>query len=378
MSSDARAEVAFVLRRLPEYRVPLFRVLRTLLEADGVKLRVLHGEPNAREASADDEGRLDWAERLKTRYLWRQRLCWQPFAGRVRKAQLVVIQQQDEPGYNLWSLLPGRPKRFALWGRGIDEPSSDVAPANQRFTRALADRALWWFTNTEAGSEFLRRQGFTRERITFLENTIDTVALAELLQTVTTAQIDIGRRRLGLKAARVALFMGALREDKRLPFLLQAAEQVLARVPGFRLLIAGDGPLRSYVEEAAQSRPWLRYLGHQARFEKALVLRQCELMLAPGGVGVGILDAFTAGVPLVTTNCPGHGPEIAYLRSGENGLMTENSVEAYVRAVVALLQYEDERRRLGLNGQHVAAHYTIENMAQRFRKGIHAALQVRT
>jgi len=99
-------------------------------------------------------------------------------------------------------------------------------------------------------------------------------------------------------------------------------------------------------------------------------------MLCPGGVGLGILDAFTAGIPIVTTNCPGHGPEIAYLRSGENGLMTEDSLEAYVRAVVALLQYEDERRRLGVNAQHVASHFTIENMAQRFRGGIHGALRV--
>ncbi|HYA66447.1 MAG TPA: glycosyltransferase family 4 protein [Burkholderiaceae bacterium] len=378
MSPDARTEVAIVLRRLPEYRVPLFRALRTLLEADGVRLRVLHGEPNAQEARADDEGRLDWAERLGTRYLWRQRLCWQPFARRTRKSQLVVIQQEDEPGYNLWSLLPARPRRFALWGRGVDEAGSIAPTARQRFTRALAEKALWWFTSTEGGADLLRREGFSRDRITYLENAIDTVALTELLQAVTTAQIDIGRRRLGLKGARVALFLGTLKEEKRLPFLLSAAEQVLHHVPGFRLLIAGDGPLRPYVEEAASSRPWLRYLGHQARFEKALVLRQCELMVSPGGVGVGILDAFTAGIPLVTTNCPGHGPEIAYLRSGENGLMTENSMEAFVRAVVALLQYEDERRRLGVNAQHVASHFTIENMAQRFRNGILGALRLRS
>jgi len=375
MSSDGRTQVAIVLRRLPEYRIALFEALRKLLLADAVDLRVLHGEPNAQEASTDDEGRLQWAEHLPTRYLFDQRLCWQPVAAKTRAAKLVVIGQQERPGYNLWAFLPGKPQRFALWGPGVAELGSASPGWSERFCRSLAFRAHWWFTSTEAGAELLRRQGFARDHITNLENASDTVALAERLHAVTTAQIDVGRRRMGLKGARVALFLGALNEEKRLPFLLQAAEQVLHRVPGFRLLVAGDGPLRPMIEQASQSRPWLRFLGRQQGYEKALALRQSELMLCPGGVGLGILDAFTAGIPIVTTNCPGHGPEIAYLRSGENGLMTEDSMEAYVRAVVALLQYEEERRRLGINAQHVASHFTIENMAQRFRSGIHGALR---
>jgi len=376
MSTDARTEVAIVLRRLPEYRVALFEALRKLLIADGVELRILHGEPNAQEATRDDEGRLQWGEHVPTRYVFDQRLCWQPFAPKTRASRLVVIEQQSRPGYNLWALLPGRPQRFALWGPGIEELGDRSPRWGERLCRSLAFRANWWFTSTEGGAELMRRQGFARDRITNLENASDTVALAERLHAVTTAQIDAGRRRMGLKGARVAIFLGALSEEKRLHFLLQAAEQVLHRVPGFRLLVAGDGPLRPMVEQASASRPWLRFLGRQQGHEKALALRQSELMLCPGGVGLGILDAFTAGIPIVTTNCPGHGPEIAYLRSGENGLMTEDSMEAYVRAVVALLQYEEERRRLGVNAQHVASHFTIENMAQRFRNGIHGALRV--
>ncbi len=375
MSSDARSEVAIVMRRLPEYRLALFEALRKLLMADGVDLRVLHGEPSAQEASRDDEGRLQWAEQLPTRYFFDQRLCWQPVAARTRSTKLLIIGQQDRPGYNLWAMLPGRPQRYALWGPGVAELGNTPPSWGERFCRSLAFRANWWFTSTEGGADLLRRQGFARDRITNLENASDTVSLAQRLHAVTTAQIDSGRRRMGLKGARVALFLGALSEEKRLPFLLQAAEQVLHRVPGFRLLVAGDGPLRPMIEQASQSRPWLRFLGRRQGHEKALALRQSELMLCPGGVGLGILDAFTAGIPIVTTSCPGHGPEIAYLRSGENGLMTEDSMEAYVRAVVALLQYEDERRRLGVNAQHVASHFTIENMAQRFRSGIHAALR---
>jgi len=194
MSSSERTEVAIVLRRLPEYRIALFEALRKLLMADGVDLRVLHGEPNEQEATRDDEGRLQWAEALPTRYVFDQRLCWQPLAAKTRTAKLVVIGQQERPGYNLWALLPGKPQRFALWGRGIAELGSASLGWSERFCRSLAFRAHWWFTSTEGGAELLRRQGFGRDRITNLENASDTVALAERLQGVTTAQIDAGSR----------------------------------------------------------------------------------------------------------------------------------------------------------------------------------------
>ena len=42
-------EVAIVQRRLPHYRVPLFEQLRERLQADGIRLRLLHGEPTEAE-----------------------------------------------------------------------------------------------------------------------------------------------------------------------------------------------------------------------------------------------------------------------------------------------------------------------------------------
>lgn len=376
MKPEPHSEVVIVQRRLIEYRVPLFEALRMLLAADGVRLRVLHGDPTAEEASRSDTGHLAWAERLPTRYLLGERVCWQPFAAKSAQAKLVIIGQDERPLYNLWAWSPARPRRIGLWGRGVEPQSVDVQGWQERLNRSLARRVQWWFTSTEPAADLVRRQGFARDRITNLENASDTRALAEDLKSVTLAELDAGRRRLGLKGARVGLFLGSLCQGKRLPFLLQAAEQVVQRVPSFRLLIAGDGPERAMVESAAQSRPWLRYIGRQQGHDKAIALRQSELMLNPGRVGIGILDAYAAGIAFVTTNCPGHGPELAYLRSGESGLMTQNSVEAFARGVLALLQYESERRRLGLNGQHVASHFTIENMAQRFRHGIHAALRV--
>jgi hypothetical protein len=75
-------------------------------------------------------------------------------------------------------------------------------------------------------------------------------------------------------------------------------------------------------------------------------------------------------VPMVTTDCGIHSPEISYLRTGENGVMAQNSVEDFSSVVIALLNDGAERRRLGVNSRAAAMHYTLENMAKRFRVGI--------
>jgi glycosyltransferase involved in cell wall biosynthesis len=380
LNPPRRSEVVIVQRRLTHYRVPLFEKLRASLEADGVRLRLLHGAPTAEDATKRDEGRLPWAEALPATDLLGGRLCWQPYGTPTAGSDLVIVTQENRFLYNLWALSAGRarghPRRVAFWGHGANLQSRSPDGWRERFKRVWTRRVDWWFAYTALSVELVRRDGFAPERITNVENAIDTRALAADCSAVTGADLEAARRRLGIQGARVGLFMGSLYEPKRLPFLLEAGEQLAARVPGFALLVSGDGPQRGLVADAARTRPWLRHLGMQKGRDKAVALRLSEVILNPGLVGLGILDAFTAGLPLVTTDCRIHSPEIAYLRSGENGVMTANTLADYVDGVAALLGNEAERRRLGVNAQSAAARYTIENMAQRFRAGIHGALQV--
>jgi len=376
MNSKFRSEVVIVHRQLAPYRVRLFEALRTLLRADDINLRLIHGVPTAADVTRYHDGRLDWAERLPTRYLLGGRVCWQPFGALTRNADLVIVTQENWLLYNLWALTLGRPRRIAFWGHGANLQADNPDGWGARFKRALVCRVDWWFAYTQLSVDIVCREGFPRDRVTNLENAIDTRELAAQCGALTSADLEAARLRLGLQGARVGLYLGSLYEEKRIPLLLEAGARVAQRMPSFRLLVLGDGPQRHLVEQAAQSRPWLRYVGLQVGRDKAIALRLAEVMLNPGLVGLGILDAFTAGLPLVTTDCRIHSPEIAYLRSGENGLMTANSVEVFAQTVVGLLENEPERRRLGANAQSASSQYTIENMAQRFRAGIHGALQI--
>ena len=73
---------------------------------------------------------------------------------------------------------------------------------------------------------------------------------------------------------------------------------------------------------------------------------------------------------MLTTDCGIHSPEIAYLQSGANGVMTANTLPDYVQGVVSLLEDSQLRDRLKAGCKASAAEYTVENMARNFADGV--------
>jgi glycosyltransferase involved in cell wall biosynthesis len=178
---------------------------------------------------------------------------------------------------------------------------------------------------------------------------------------------------LNLSSARVGIFLGSLHKHKRLEFLVKAADQIRAAIPNFVLLVVGDGPEFNYVLGESASRPWLKLTGSKWGNDKAACLAVSDLMLNPGLVGLNILDSFAAKVPLVTTDCSLHSPEIAYL-GPTNGVMTENTVACYSKTCVELLSGDGEISRLREGCAAAAKLYSMDNMVERFTDGIVAAL----
>lgn len=363
--------VAIVQRRLTHYRVPLFERLRARLAQAGVRLRLLHGHGTRAEASKNDQGHLDWAEPLPTRYAAGGRLCWQPYWAQVRDCDLVVVTQENKLLNNLRPLLdPWRQTPLAFWGHGGNLQSAKPGGAAERFKRWTTRRADWWFAYTELSAARVAATGYPRPRITVLNNSIDTAALRAQLQQARSLSRDALRQALGLGPGPVGVFIGSLYADKRIAWLLQAAAELRRQVAGFELVIAGAGPDEPLVRAAAAQHPWLHYLGAVHGPRKAELLAAADLMLNPGLVGLGILDAFVAGLPFVTAADPRHGPEIAYLQHGSNGIMTTNHPGAYVSACRDLLGNASALQAMAQAALAAGQQYSIESMAERFAQGL--------
>lgn len=377
----SRARVVVTQHRLLHYRQAFFDRLRTACAARGIELRLVHGQPSPTEALKKDVGALPWADVVVNRIV-RVRgvdLIWQPYPRALRDADLVVLIQENRVLSNYpWLLRLGvrGSQRIAYWGHGRNLQSTAPQGLRERWKRWFVNRVDWWFAYTDSTRALLVGDGFPAARISVLDNAIDNEQFERDLAAVPAAERTGRRLRLGADgdSPNVGLYCGSLYPDKRLELLLAACDIVHAARPAFRLVVLGDGPSRGVITEAAASRPWVHWAGVQRGAEKAAWFRAADLYLSPGAVGLHVLDAFGAGLPMITTRTARHGPEIAYLESGRNGLVVEDDVQVYAEAVLRLLRDPLELARVRAAALQDAGRYTLEHMVQRFVEGIEGCL----
>lgn len=356
-------------RRLTHYRRPFFEKLRRKLDERGISLQLAYGEPTSREAMKQDSAEIDWATRLKTTYLADGRFCWQPFGALLSQSDMVVVTHENKMLYNLYAQCIRIDVKLALWGHGANMQGS-TSSWRERLKRRTARQADWWFGYTEMSRPLILGSGFPADRITVVDNAIDTTALRRHYEAVLPGQLSAWRARLGLAGTRVGVYIGSMYSEKRIGFLLDAASLIRARVPDFELVIAGAGVESCKVSAFCASNAWAHYVGPVRGEEKAQVLALAHVMLNPGLVGLGILDSLVCGVPLVTTDCGIHSPEIAYLENAHNGLMVRNDMLEYVDAVADLLIDDEYREHLVAGCAESASKYTIDNMVRKFADGV--------
>jgi glycosyltransferase involved in cell wall biosynthesis len=371
--------VVIIQKSLPHYRVPFFDGLRRRLAQEGTELVLVYGQPLGEEAKKDDSVELPWGRRIVNRTIpVRQRLLvWQPVLRHIRTGDLVIVEQASKllVNYVLLALQRPRKLRVAFWGHGrsINSSRSRVGEAIKRF---VSRQAHWWFAYTARSGDLVTGLPFPTERVTVVQNAIDTDDLADARAGLTADDLDKVRNRLGLRSENVAIFCGALYREKRLEFLLEAAEAVRARMPDFELIVLGAGPDRELVETAAARRPWIHCVGAVFGSEKAAYFELARALMIPGLVGLAVVDSFVFETPLVAVEGPWHAPEIEYLEHGHNGLLLPEGLapEAYGEVVAGLLSDPERHQRLIEGCRVSAARYTVENMVERFAEGVQRAL----
>lgn len=375
--------VAFVCGRIPCYRVPFFEGLRERLADEGVHLRVLAGRAAAREVSKADDCFLPWAEQIEPRALrvGQRHVVWQPVLGRIWGCDLVVLEQASRYVVNIPLLAlqrVGGPS-VAFWGHGFNHGPS-ASGLGEWAKRVMTTRPLWWFAYTEGVARSVAQLGFERERITVIQNSTDSEALGRERTAVTDAEARAARAELGVSGSNVALFVGSLYAEKRVEFLICAAQRARSSVPDLELAIVGNGPDESLVRAGAARHAWIHWSGHRVGHSLAAIAASAKIMVMPGRVGLVAVDAFALGLPVLTTSYPWQVPEIEYVRDGGNGVIVEDwqSVDAYAAELARVLSREHDRQLLVDGCSTSARRLTLTAMIDRVARGVAAALEARS
>jgi glycosyltransferase involved in cell wall biosynthesis len=362
---------------MKQYRLPFFLGLEKELAKSGIELQVVYGEPWPEEAKRGDNAVLPAPLGFQVpTYRLFHKLFIQPSFFPWLRADIVVLEPANKHALNyvLMLLYSIGLKRIAYWGHGYDRQSSPGTLGNW-FKRKSLHWTSWWFAYTKGAAEYVVGEGFDVKRVTVVMNAVDTHGLRQQLSDVRPADIDQLRSSWGWDdKTRIGVYCGSLYANKKLDFLFKTAQLIHERSPAFRLLILGGGPLVSEVREFARNHDWVRYVGPVFGCDKAIMLKMADLWLNPGLIGLGILDGFCAGLPVITTDVTFHSPEIEYLENGVNGLMVAPDVASYAEAVLNLIGNEEMRQQLHDGALAAAECYNIEKMVINFADGLRNCL----
>jgi glycosyltransferase involved in cell wall biosynthesis len=371
--------IAILQRGISRHRLPFYTTLREALAAHNVELVLVHGHFAPWDNKKGDLATIPWAKVIRNRVLRIAGLeiYWQPAMFLFRDHDLVIVEQANRLLINyLLQLFRRRTGyKLAYWGHGKDFQSANPDGWLQRFKAFYTRHVDWWFAYTDLSRQLVMKCGMPREKITVVQNSGDTDVLRQALETLNETELKRARIESGISSSNVAVYCGGLYENKRLSFMLDAAQRVRERIPDFEFLVIGDGPDAEQVKQKARKWSWLRYLGPMFGADRVPYMKLAKVQLMPGAVGLGIVDSFLLEVPLVTTDISIHGPEISYLEHGVNGLQTKDDMEVYADTVSALLQDDSRLYELKEGCRNSAKRYTVENMTNNFTVGILRCLE---
>ncbi len=372
-------KVLIIQRRMTEYRIPLFEGMRERLAEKGIELTVVYSPPTKEDAERNDTGFLPWGIEVPCRRLkvGRTKLFWESLPkDLLRDQNLIILPQENSLLINYYLLFFQElyRDRIAFWGHGSNFQRIRENLISRKLKAYTSRQVDWWFAYTDISVRKVASYGFPEERITCLNNAVDTTNLLKWRKEISDEELSQVRNELRIGGANTAAFVGSFSREKRLNFLFQAADALRRKVPDFELIIIGDGPLRAEVVRFSSGRSWVKWVGHKRDREKVLFLALGKVLLNPGLVGLSILDSFALGIPMITTDCKLHSPEIAYMQYGRNGIMTKDDVSCFVDAVSGIMSDRASISRMSDNCCESARLYSLEKMSDRFCDGIEAAL----
>jgi len=193
-----------------------------------------------------------------------------------------------------------------------------------------------------------RAEGLPRHKTVVIGNGVDPAIAA-----AAPARLE-ARRVLGVPDD-VALLgtVGRLAEQKGQRWLIRALPEIRRAVPGARLMIAGDGPLRAALEdEAARAGVGeaVLFLGH--RRDVATVLAAIDLFVLPSlweGLPLALLEAMAMARPVIAARAVGIEETIG---DGVEGLLVpQRDAAALAAASIRVLTDPVLGSRLGAAGR---------------------------
>ena len=362
--TSTKARVALQQRVMPEYRVPFFNTLGSVCEGG---LEVFAGLPRDSEAIANAD-QLNNAHYIHARniHILNGKIYFCIQAGFIPwleqyQPQVLIVEANPRylstPAAIRWMQRKGRP--VIGWGLGAPQAGWAETGLRSKFLKSL-DGVIAY---SQTGARQYIEAGFAPERVFVAPNAVTSRPQTPLIQRAAQFKDD--------KAS--LLFVGRLQERKRLDVLLKACACIPANFQP-HLVIIGDGPDRSRLEEIARSvYPAAQFTGaiHGQNLEP--FFHEADLFVLPGTGGLAVQQAMAHALPVLVGEADGTQAEL--VRQENGWLLPTVTVDTLSETLTAALSDAARLRRMGdASFRIVNDEVNIEVMASAFANAINTIL----
>lgn len=283
-------------------------------------------------------------------------MAWR-LAKLIRAEQPDIVHLHSRRGADTWGGLAARwTSTPCVLSRRVDNPEAHWQVA---LKYRLYDHVI---TISEGIRRVLLDEGLAPQKVTCVRSAVDA---APYLHTVDRAAF---RQEFGLPPQAIVVGMVAqLIARKGHRYLINAVAALRNAYPDLRVLFFGRGPLQQELESAvvqAGLADVIRFAGF--RNDLPQWLGGLDILAHPAdmeGLGVSLLQASAAGVPIITSRAGGLPEAVADNVSGL--LIPPADVAALTQALRRLLDDAELRRQMGEAGRaRILAEFSIDAMVE--------------
>lgn len=370
------ARVVIMQPYVPSYRVPLFSELATRLREQGHELVIASGEPTGSQADRHDSTSL---EGVRERFVRTSslkvgsihfRFGWGRSAWRDAD---VIVAELAAGSLTTYGALMQRRRPVAVWGHvdAFVQPDIALGRALRRWQARTSSRVLAY---TKRGAALARRWGVPADKVTNLQNTVDTADLSHAIEQRRSIDSQAIRERLGVGDGPVFAMIGGIDESKRVDLVVAALDLLWQTHPSVQLVVGGRGELEPQFKRS-RDRGQVRMLGYVGAATKADIARVAVALLNPGRVGLVAVESMAMALPIITTRGTRHGPEFDYLEPETDCLVCAPEPAALAEAMTSLADHPDAANRLASAIAAKSPAFALAGMVDRYTDAIDSLLQ---
>jgi len=220
-------------------------------------------------------------------------------------------------------------KKFIWWSHGTTGNQGRLGFIFRRFFYKNSDGVLVY---SQKGRDNLRNMNVDTDNIKIVGNSLNNEDYGFLNLDLPTSAVNPHKKF-------TILFCGRITPSKKIDVLIQSLSilKINHQIDLKCIIIGGgDSSALKTLTKQLQLEDVVEFTGAKYGNETFPYFLNADLFVYPGGVGLSLLQAFSFGLPVITTdNLILHGPEIELLSPGKNGdLCKDEDTEDFARTIL--------------------------------------------